>query len=1628
MKKLLLIGFTLTITGVLFAQQSQDKTYPVLLTNQTLQYSFNENAPQKLGVRPAEVVNGYVYRIVQLKGIQIGPNEMGFTALEYLPKYAAIARIPVTSYESVQNQLHARGGWMSRLEPSMKLSRQLFQNNIPEWAWIDQDHFKAWVRYYPGLDHQGVREGLRENGFPILEEKPDADLFSIILHKDLIDVVSSLPYLMHVQEMEDPGKPENYTARTNHRVNTLQSLYPGAPAYDGTGVTVGIGDDGVIGPHIDYEGRLTQNASSSTGDHGDHVAGTVFGAGNLDPKGAGMAPGADVYYQSYPDNLSDADINYNSGVRITNSSYSNGCNAGYTNFTRQMDQDLQDNPTLIHVFSAGNNGTSNCNYGAGAGWGNVTGGHKIAKNVIATANLTHLDVLANSSSRGPASDGRVKPDVAAVGVSVFSTTNPNAYTLKTGTSMASPGVAGVMAVLYQAYRDKNSGADPQSGLLKGILMNTADDIGNAGPDFRYGYGRINARRAYEVIEGGNHITDNLTSGSTKNFQLTVPANTSEARIMLYWPDVPGSTIASRALVNDLDLTVTYGGNTIRPWVLDPTPNANALNSLAVRARDSLNNMEQVTINNPSGTLSVNISGFNIPSGPQEFYIIYEFVPDEVILTYPIGGEGLVPGETEYIRWDAPAGNSNFSLEYSTDAGLTWQFMANVLSTRRYHTWTVPNVTDGDYKVRVGRGGQFSVSPGTFNVIGVPSNLNVARSCPDSLLLTWNSVTNANGYVIYKLGNKYMDSIGTTTNNFFNVNINNPLKEDWYSVAAIAPSGTAGRRAIAINKPSGIFNCALANDLQLTQLISPASDAIPDCFNYNNVPVTVRLFNNGSNDLTNFPVSYSFNNGPVITATVTDTLLAGQSLDFTFIGSSVSLNPGVNYNITVYSGFSLDDNRYNDTIVNNLQTYSSSLASFPLAQDFENFNNCSTNNNCGQTVCNLRDGWFNPTNGVTDDIDWRTNSGPTPSNFTGPSVDHKPGSGNGKYLYLEASNGCDSSEAWLMSPCIDLSSAVSPTMDFWYHMYGNDMGTLRIDIFNGERWDYDVIPKISGNKGTSWIKQRVNLLPYAGDTIVIRFRGKTGDDYQSDISIDDINIFENTQSPAAAFDQDNNQTCIDGVVNFTDLSTNSPTSWQWDIQPNTFSFVNGTNATAQDISVQFHNVGTYQVSLTAINGFGNDSVLKVNAVVVDPGKAPPIFEDFEIAVFPPLEWQLDNPDGFISWKSSNVTGSNGSTSKVALFDNFSGANLGENDGLVSFNIDLRNISNPILFFDVAHGPKPGKEDSLIIDISDNCGFEYQLSAYQKSSSQLQTATPTTSLFVPASAADWRRDTLDLSPYIGSNVTIRFRNYSDAGNAIYLDNIQLVSSSVQAPVSNFSISDTLACINSPVVFTDLSSGGTATSYTWNFGPNAIPNSAGTAGPHNVQFIRTGMQTVTLTVSNGGGFSQKTIMVDVKQKPVSLFNFTNTNPLTVQFTDISLYGPTEWLWVFGDGDSSTLQNPLHTYDTAGTYTVYQKVSNRCGFTERTVTLVLLSNDEASELYAINLYPNPNNGRFNLSVDNLAGQSVRVEVLDLSGKIIRSLEEEIPGGSGTLEFDLSHASPGIYMVRLTTEEATHTLRTIKR
>ena len=109
--------------------------------------------------------------------------------------------------------------------------------------------------------------------------------------------------------------------------------------------------------------------------------------------------------------------------------------------------------------------------------------------------------------------------------------------------MACPGVSGVSAQLVGAYRSLNTGAEAPTASLKALLMNTAEDLGNPDPDFRYGYGRINGLRAVRVLEDRAYFRDSLTQGQRRTFTVPAAVGKKQLRVMLHWTDYEGAANA-----------------------------------------------------------------------------------------------------------------------------------------------------------------------------------------------------------------------------------------------------------------------------------------------------------------------------------------------------------------------------------------------------------------------------------------------------------------------------------------------------------------------------------------------------------------------------------------------------------------------------------------------------------------------------------------------------------------------------------------------------------------------------------------------------------------------------------------------------------------------------------------------------------------------------------------------------------------------------------------------------------------------------------------------------------------------------------------------------------------------------
>ena len=281
---------------------------------------------------------------------------------------------------------------------------------------------------------------------------------------------------------------------------------------------------------------------------------------------------------------------------------------------------------------------------------------------------------------------------------------------------------------------------------------------------------------------------------------------------------------------------------------------------------------------------------------------------------------------------------------------------------------------------------------------------------------------------------------------------------------------------------------LSNDLVLDDVITPN---VSGCNGSANDFVTLKVKNAGSAIQDTIPLAYRLNGAAIVRDTAFVALNPGDSINHTF-QQTVNLAALGNYSFDFWVELAGEQNVIDDSIFNYTVSSSSVVSSFPDTMDFDNF-----------TVGipgTLNNGWVNS---IYDSHDWYVHSGATTSGGTGPSGDNTSGTGN--YMYVEASN-LFNLEAILMSQCYDIRNLNQPNLNFYYHMLGAQLGELHVDIQVNGIEIKDIITPIVGNQGSSWLMGNIDLTPYKG-VVKLIFRGITGPGYQSDIAIDDIEVFD-----------------------------------------------------------------------------------------------------------------------------------------------------------------------------------------------------------------------------------------------------------------------------------------------------------------------------------------------------------------------------------------------------------------------------------------------------------------------------------------------------------------------------------------
>lgn len=690
---------------------------------------------------------------------------------------------------------------INEISTEMKLDNRLLQP--PAYAIQTNGETDVVVLYFEDIPESLIQSQIVENKISVIRFVPSLFHFVARVTTEEAKQIAELPWVKFVSIVPPPFVSDNLVEKANHRSNVISAKYSGALGLTGKYVRVGEWDSGPLGVHVDLKDRtFIRENKVAVSNHATHVAGTVLGSGVINPAAAGMAPEAEIYSWDFWDWIPwemDTCVKYDSIV-ITQNSYAydpnwDTCkNRGYYDiYSYLLDRLVRNHPYLVHVYAAGNY-QSQC---AKGGYRTVSSGPQSSKNAVVVGAVSYTDQMTSFSSWGPVRDGRLKPEVCAVGSNVYSTLPNNNYGYYNGTSMACPGTSGTIALLFEHYR-KVFSKEPDASTLKAVLCNTATDYGNPGPDFKFGFGRINAYKAAQAIQEKRFIFDSLSNNQTRKDTIAVPSGVKQLKVLLCWSDVPASMYKpydSMSLINNLDLKVIdVNNNQYLPLVLDTSNFSNT----AVQSVDSVNNIEQVVISNPpQGNYVINIFARRVPLGYQTFTMTYEFQKEEIKVTYPNGDESFTSGTTETIFWDAFGNISNFKIEYSIDYGQNWQTInSNVSATQRYYNWTVPAVVSSMCLIRVSSGSISDVSDTAFYIMNKPGVLN-AKSCSGQVYLYWPKVVDAVSYDVFMEMNGQMVRQGQTTDTFYTVKGLNNINSYYFSINAYDSSGSRSQRMNAV---------------------------------------------------------------------------------------------------------------------------------------------------------------------------------------------------------------------------------------------------------------------------------------------------------------------------------------------------------------------------------------------------------------------------------------------------------------------------------------------------------------------------------------------------------------------------------------------------------------------------------------------------------------------------------------------------------------------------------------------------------------------------------------------------------------------------------------------------------------
>ena len=518
----------------------------------------------------------------------------------------------------------------------------------------------------------------------IVAEVPAADLVNL----------SSVPIIRWIEPVLPPLTATANEMRECSGIDIVQN-HPWS--LDGTGIRLGqIEVDFPSNTHPDLTGRMTYHSSGSAGGHPTHVAGIMAGDGTSSGglyRGVATNAKIDAHliddldgylFFTNPGNLESiyakqhllggaAAVNQSMGINVGANGYPCWLLGDYGMTSAVLDEIVRGSQgePFVSVWSAGNERSfDTCPdlYGtisSPAGAKNIITVGAVYSN---TSNTTWF------SSWGPTDDGRLKPDVVAAGSQlggdggITSCKQLGGYEVRSGTSMSAPVVTGVVGLMRQVWNESMGNATPPlPSTYKAILCHTAEDGWNAGPDYRTGWGLVQAEAAIALMSERTWQQRSIGSSGIELIPFEVTDSSTPLRITIAWDDPAAQPGNNAGLVNDLDLLLQAPDGTLHfPWTLDPMNPESA----AVRTKADRNNpIEQVLVDVPvPGSWNVIVTASTLAGDGHQIYSLVsepplpitilqidplpEYIPLDGLIEISVDvatiGEAVVPGTAKLL--------------------------------------------------------------------------------------------------------------------------------------------------------------------------------------------------------------------------------------------------------------------------------------------------------------------------------------------------------------------------------------------------------------------------------------------------------------------------------------------------------------------------------------------------------------------------------------------------------------------------------------------------------------------------------------------------------------------------------------------------------------------------------------------------------------------------------------------------------------------------------------------------------------------------------------------------------------------------------------------------------------------